>query len=100
MASAWEPWHTSGMSYPRSQLVPPDEPGNFHVVTRCVRRAFLCGTDQFTGRSFEHRRQWIEDRIQLLADSFAVSVFTYAVMSNHTLCGAPHNVCYVKSGVM
>jgi len=67
------------MTYPRSQLVSPDEPGYFHVVTRCVRRAFLCGTDKFTGRSFEHRRQWIEGRIRLLADSFAVSVYFYAV---------------------
>jgi len=67
------------MTYPHHQLVPPNEPRNFHVVTRCVRRAFLCGTDKFTGRSFEHRRQWIEDRIRLLADSFAVSVYSYAV---------------------
>jgi hypothetical protein len=79
MVSAWEPWHTTGMTYPRHQLVSPDEPGYFHVVTRCVRRAFLCGTDKFTGGSFENRRQWIEDRIRLLVDSFAVSVFSHAV---------------------
>ena len=72
------------MTYPRHQIVPPDEPGYFHVVTRCVRRAFLCGSDKLSGRNFDHRRQWIEDRIRLLADSFAVAVFSYAVMSNHT----------------
>ena len=81
-----EPLQTTGMTYPRSQIAPPNEPGFFHVVSRCVRRAFLCGTDRYSGKNFDHRRQWIEDRIRLLAESFAVSVFSYAVMSNHWLC--------------
>lgn len=75
--------NNAGMTYPRSQLVSEAEPGFYHVVSRCVRRAFLCGEDTVTGQSFEHRRQWIEARILELADCFAVSVYAYAVMSNH-----------------
>jgi REP element-mobilizing transposase RayT len=71
------------MAYPRSQLVSDEEPGFFHCVSRCVRRAFLCGFDQESGKNFEHRRQWIEDRIFKLAEAFPVSVYAYAVMSNH-----------------
>ncbi|TVQ41063.1 MAG: hypothetical protein EA370_02730 [Wenzhouxiangella sp.] len=33
------------MTYPRSHLVSEDNPGYYHVVTRCVRQAFLCGKD-------------------------------------------------------
>jgi REP element-mobilizing transposase RayT len=71
------------MAYPRSQLVSGKEPGFFHCVSRCVRRAFLCGFDSATGKDFEHRRQWIESRIFKLAECFSVSVYAYAVMSNH-----------------
>ena len=48
-----------------------------------VRRAWLCGEDRESGRSYEHRRQWVEDRIGELAGIFAVAVWGYAVMSNH-----------------
>ncbi len=71
------------MTYARSQLIPPGSPGTFHCVSRCVRRAFLCGADSYTGQCFEHRRQWVEDRLHQLADIFAVSIWGYAVMSNH-----------------
>jgi REP element-mobilizing transposase RayT len=71
------------MTYARSTLIPPGSPGTFHCVSRCVRRAFLCGADRHTGQSFEHRRQWVEDRIHDLGDIFGVAIWGYAVMSNH-----------------
>lgn len=54
----------------------------YHVVTRCVRRSFLCGMDD-QGNNFEHRKQWIEDKLFELADVFAIDVCAYAIMSNH-----------------
>jgi len=71
------------MPMPRCQLISLEATRFYHVISRCVRRQFLCGFDAQTGRDFSHRRDWIRARIFELAEVFAIDVCTYAVMSNH-----------------
>ena len=71
------------MTQPRKTLVSIADTPYYHIVSRCVRRSYLCGVDHTSGKSFEHRRQWIVDRIRLLSSLFAVDICSYAVLSNH-----------------
>ena len=71
------------MTQPRETLVSIADTPYYHLISRCVRRTFLCGIDRETGKNYEHRRQWIEDRIRILSSLFAVDLCSYAVMSNH-----------------
>ena len=72
------------MPLPRSQQVSLIDTPYYHCVSRCVCRAFLCGKDKYSGKSFEHRRQWVENRLLFLGTVFCIDICAYAVMSNHT----------------
>lgn len=78
------------MTQSRSQQVSLQDTRYYHLISRCVRRAYLCGEDAYTKQSFEHRRLWMVNRIRFLTSVFAIDVAAYAVMSNHY-----HLVVYV-----
>ena len=69
------------MTTPRRTLVDQTGPMFYHLVSRCVRRAWLCGRQ---GRhDFSHRKAWITDRLAHLCPSFSLEVHAYSIMSNH-----------------
>ena len=60
------------MAIPRRELVDPETPCFYHCISRCVRRAFLCGDDPFTGNNCDYRKAWLEKRMLELASIFSV----------------------------
>ena len=81
-------------SYPRKSILPAGGDFLVHTISRCVRRAFLCGLDPYSRKDYEHRRDWVRERIQSLAEVFAIEVCAYAIMSNHS-----HLVLWCRPGL-
>lgn len=71
------------MTRARYSQVSLDSTSYYHCICRCVRRAFLCGQDHYSGQDYEHRRQWVVDRLAVLGEVFAIDLCAYSVMSNH-----------------
>jgi REP element-mobilizing transposase RayT len=68
---------------PRAEQFDPNQVGIVHLIQRCVRRSFLTGFDETTGKDYSHRREWIRTRLERLASVFGIDILTYAILSNH-----------------
>ena len=68
---------------PRVEQFNPSQVCIVHLIQRCVRKSYLTGFDDTTGKDYSHRREWIRCRMERLASVFGIDVLTYAILSNH-----------------
>ena len=71
------------MTIARAHLIDPSLTRWYHCVTRCVRRAYLLGNEE------HNRKEWIESRLEELANCFAVAVGGFSVMNNYWVASLP-----------
>ena len=71
------------MTITRHDLVDPSVTRWYHCISRCTRAAFLMAEGN------EDWKQWVEDRIGKLVNSFVLSVGGISTLDNHLhiLCG-------------
>ncbi|MEE4243899.1 MAG: hypothetical protein V2I33_00725 [Kangiellaceae bacterium] len=79
------------MATARKDIISEGVAGFYHCYNRCVRRAYLCGIDDETGKDYSHRKQWLVNQIKVMSKCFAIDVYAYAIMDNHY-----HIVLYVN----
>jgi len=76
------------MTRARRELVHLETTPYYHCICRCVRRAFLCGQDSFSGKNYEHRKTWVLERLRLLQDVFAVDICAGRTLGHPSSVGA------------
>ncbi|CAM4132720.1 transposase [Vibrio neonatus] len=79
------------MTTARKQLVSIDATPYYHCVSRCVRQSYLCGHDYKKRTCYNHRKQWVEQKLIALTYCYCIDVCAYAIMSNHY-----HLVLYIN----
>ena len=67
----------------RRKLLCKDRVQVVHCYTRCVRRAFLAGTDPLTGKDFNYRRDWIRSWLEQQAALFGIETGFHVQRGNH-----------------
>jgi len=60
------------MGYARKNLVSLQDTPYYHCIARCVRRAWLWGVDEYAGKNYSHRKQWVIDRLASLCSIFSI----------------------------
>jgi hypothetical protein len=60
------------MPQARKRLISLIDTPFYHCVSRCVRRSYLCGVDDYSGQNYEHRRGRVEERLLYLFSVFAI----------------------------
>ena len=69
------------MTYARKTLISLQDTPYYHVVARCVRRAWLWGYDEYAAKDYSHRKEWVLERLTQLAGIFAIDLCAFAVLT-------------------
>jgi hypothetical protein len=60
------------MPQARKRLISLIDTPFYYCVSRCVRRSYLCGVDDYSGQNYEQRRGWVEECLLYLSWVFAI----------------------------
>ena len=67
----------------RRETIDPNEVVVAHICNRTVRKCFLMGQDESSGKNFDHRKVWIEQYLKQFSAQFGVDLLGFAILSNH-----------------
>lgn len=71
------------MRLSRAEIFDPSEIVAVHAMARTNRRCFLLGQDPLSGKNFDHRKRWLEDKLPLLASAFGIDLLAFTCLSDH-----------------
>ena len=67
----------------RAEIFDPAEIVAVHLIGKTVRSCYLMGVDERSGKNFDHRKRWLEEKLKHLAANFGIDLLAFSCMSNH-----------------
>ena len=67
----------------RAEIFDPSEIVAVHLIGKTVRSCYLMGVDERSGKNFDHRKRWLEEKLKTLAANFGIDLLAFSCMSNH-----------------
>ena len=67
----------------RAEIFDPSEIAAVHLIGKTVRSCYLMGFDERSGKNFDHRKRWIEEKLKQLAANFGIDLLAFSCLSNH-----------------
>ena len=67
----------------RAEIFDPSEIVAVHLIGKTVRSCYLMGFDERSGKNFDHRKRWIEEKLKQLAANFGIDLLAFSCLSNH-----------------
>ena len=67
----------------RAEIFDPAEIVAVHLIGKTVRSCYLMGIDERSGKNFDHRKRWLEEKLKHLAAKFGIDLLAFSCMSNH-----------------
>lgn len=53
------------------------------IASTAACSGVFCGDDPRPGKNYEHRKRWLEERLEFLAGQFGIDVLGFSILSNH-----------------
>ena len=72
-----------GSTHARRSVFAPCEVAVVHEMLRTILRCYLLGFDPVSDKDFDHRKLWIECKLQEMAAHMGVDLLDFALLSNH-----------------
>ncbi len=67
----------------RAEIFDPAEIVAVHLIGKTVRSCYLMGVDERSGKNFDHRKRWLEEKLKHLAANFGSDILAFSCMPNH-----------------
>lgn len=74
----------------RQDVFGPNTVAAYHCTQRGVRGRFSAERIPLFGQCFDHRKEWVEQKLEFIAGQFAIDVLGFAI-----LC---QSLCLLRSG--